>query len=70
MARWNSRILPWDQVICPECQMDLDLQEDDVSEGEIVSCTNCGSVFEVMTNPFELRRAEDLNATPGLRPAA
>ncbi len=70
MARWNSRRLPhWDQVACPECQNELDKQQDDLLEGEIVSCTNCGSSFEVMTNPFELRRVEDLSPTP-LRPAA
>ena len=60
MARWNSRSLPhWDLVVCPACQSDLDVQEDDVFEGEIVSCTNCGATFEVMSNPFELRRVED-----------
>jgi uncharacterized protein YbaR (Trm112 family) len=49
MARWNSRSIPhWDQVVCPECQSDLDLQEDDVIEGEIVSCNDCGSAFEVI----------------------
>jgi DNA-directed RNA polymerase subunit RPC12/RpoP len=62
MARWTSP--HWDQVVCPECQNDLDLQQDDVSEGEVVQCSNCGSRFEVMTNPFELRRTEDLNPTP------
>lgn len=68
MARWNTRSLPhWDQVVCPRCQTDLDLQEDDVAEGEIVSCTNCGSTFEVMTNPFELRRIEEHDSDPGPR---
>lgn len=61
----------WDQVACPECQNDLDLQQDDITEGEIVSCPNCGAGFEAMTNPFELRRVEDFNPTPDLRrPAA
>lgn len=65
MARWNTRTLPhWDQVVCPRCQTDLDLQEDDVCEGEIVSCTNCGSTFEVMSNPFELRQTEEHNSDP------
>jgi len=68
MARWISRPLPhWDQLACPECQYDLNLQEDDIREGEIVSCGDCGSQFEVMTRPFELRRIEDQR--PKLRPA-
>jgi alpha-aminoadipate carrier protein LysW len=65
MPRWNSRSLPhWDQVACPECQNSLDLQEDDISEGEIVTCDDCGSAFEVMTRPFELRRVEDHDSDP------
>jgi alpha-aminoadipate/glutamate carrier protein LysW len=65
MARWNSRSLRnFDHVVCPECQNDFDLQEETVTEGEIVSCNNCGSGFEVMTNPFELRRIEDFNPSP------
>lgn len=72
MARWISRTLPhWDQLVCPECQYDLDLQEDDIREGEVVSCGDCGSQFEVMTHPFELRRIEDHRPDPRVfRPAA
>jgi predicted amidophosphoribosyltransferase len=72
MSPWNSRSLRhWDQVVCPECQNDIDLQEDDVVEGETVSCSNCGSAFEVMTSPFELRRIEGFEPTPGVHhPAA
>jgi transcription initiation factor TFIIIB Brf1 subunit/transcription initiation factor TFIIB len=74
MARWNSRTLPhWDQIVCPECANNLDLQEDDISDGEIVSCADCGAAFEVMTRPFELRRIEDHGSgtrTGTHRPAA
>lgn len=72
MSPWNSRGLRhWDQVLCPECQNDIDIQEDDASEGEIVACANCGSGFEVMTNPFELRRIKEFIPTPRIhRPAA
>jgi endogenous inhibitor of DNA gyrase (YacG/DUF329 family) len=71
MARYNVHALRhWDQVVCPECQNDLDVQEDDILEGEMIGCPNCGQAFEVMTNPFELRRVEDFDPTPGLRPAA
>lgn len=42
-------------ALCPECETDLDLDEDELDEGEIVSCPECGSDFEVVTtNPLEL----------------
>jgi len=47
-------------VICPECENDLDIEEDEVDEGEIVSCSECGSDFEVITlNPIELKPVEE-----------
>jgi alpha-aminoadipate/glutamate carrier protein LysW len=47
-------------VTCPECENDLDIEEDEVDEGEIVSCSECGSDFEVVTlNPIELKAVED-----------
>ena len=43
-------------VLCPECETDLDIEEDEVDEGEIVSCSECGTDFEVVTvNPIELK---------------
>ncbi len=42
-------------VFCPECESDLDIEADEVEEGEIVSCPECGSDFEVVTTePLEL----------------
>jgi alpha-aminoadipate carrier protein LysW len=47
-------------VYCPECESDLDLEEDEVDEGEIVSCPECGTDFEVVTvNPLELKPVEE-----------
>ena len=47
-------------VLCPECETDLDIEEDEVDEGEIVSCPECGSEFEVITvNPLELNPVEE-----------
>ncbi len=44
-------------VLCPECESDLDIDEDEVDEGEIISCPECGTDFEVVTtNPLELNR--------------
>ena len=47
-------------VYCPECETDLDLEEDKVDEGEVVSCPECGSDFEVITvNPIELKPVDE-----------
>lgn len=47
-------------VQCPECESDLDIEVDEVDEGEIVSCPECGTDFEVVTtNPLELRQVEE-----------
>jgi alpha-aminoadipate carrier protein LysW len=47
-------------VLCPECDTDLDIEEDDVEEGDVVSCAECGSDFEVITaNPLELKKVDE-----------
>ena len=47
-------------VFCPECETDLGIEEDDIDEGEVVSCPECGSDFEVITiNPVELKPVEE-----------
>ena len=47
-------------MLCTECEADLDVESDDVDEGEIVSCPECGSDYEVVTsNPLELKRVEE-----------
>jgi alpha-aminoadipate carrier protein LysW len=46
-------------IICPECEGDLDIEEDEVDEGEVVSCPECGTDFEVVgVEPLELTRVE------------
>jgi alpha-aminoadipate carrier protein LysW len=43
-------------VLCPECDTDLDVDEEEVDEGEIISCSECGTDYEVVTtNPLELK---------------
>jgi len=47
-------------VACPECESDLDIEEDEVDEGEVVSCPECGTEFEVVTiDPLELKPVEE-----------
>ena len=46
-------------VACPECDTNLDVEEDAVDEGEVISCPECGTDFEVVTtNPLELKAVE------------
>jgi alpha-aminoadipate carrier protein LysW len=45
---------------CPECEALIDLDTDELEEGELVPCPECGLDLEVIsTNPVELRLAED-----------
>ena len=47
-------------VLCPECESDLDVEEDELDEGEILSCAECGSDFEVVSvGPLELTKVRD-----------
>jgi len=47
-------------VVCPECESDIDVDADEVEEGEIVSCPECGSDFEVVNaEPLELSKVEE-----------
>ena len=42
-------------VICPECDHPLDLDPDDVEEGETVQCAECGSDLEIVSSdPLEI----------------
>ena len=45
---------------CPECENDLDIELDEVSEGDVVACDECGTEYEVVgVEPLELVRAGD-----------
>ncbi|MFZ1084148.1 MAG: hypothetical protein WAN35_04195 [Terracidiphilus sp.] len=40
---------------CPECENSLDVEMDEVEEGDIVVCDECGTEFEVVgVEPLEL----------------
>jgi len=40
---------------CPECDTEIDLDEDEVEEGEIVGCPECDAELEVtQTHPVHL----------------
>jgi alpha-aminoadipate carrier protein LysW len=45
---------------CPECENDLDLEMDEVEEGDVVACDECGTEYEVVgIEPLELTRVGD-----------
>jgi len=48
-------------VTCPVCDGAIDVDEEDVDEGDSLSCDECGADLKVVsTDPIELESAEDL----------
>jgi alpha-aminoadipate/glutamate carrier protein LysW len=46
--------------ICPECETALDIDEDEIDEGDVVVCDECGTEYEVVTtDPLEIARVEE-----------
>jgi len=44
---------------CPECENGLDIEMDEVEEGDVVTCEECGNEYEVVgTEPLELARVD------------
>jgi alpha-aminoadipate/glutamate carrier protein LysW len=40
---------------CPECDAAIDIEEEEVEEGQIVDCPECGAELEVVsTNPVQV----------------
>jgi alpha-aminoadipate carrier protein LysW len=47
-------------VVCPECDNPLDIDADDVDEGEVVQCDECGTDLEVVSSdPLELAAVDE-----------
>jgi len=45
---------------CPECEALLDVDDDEVEEGDVISCAECGLELEIVTvHPIEVERVED-----------
>lgn len=45
---------------CPECENNLDIEMDEVEEGDVVACDECGTEFEIVgIEPLELTRVDD-----------
>ncbi|MGA2890003.1 MAG: hypothetical protein ABSE51_18310 [Terracidiphilus sp.] len=44
---------------CPECENALDIEMDEVAEGDVVVCDECGTEYEVVgVEPLELARVD------------
>jgi alpha-aminoadipate carrier protein LysW len=45
---------------CPECENVLDIELDEAEEGDVVTCAECGTEYEIVgVEPLELARVED-----------
>jgi alpha-aminoadipate carrier protein LysW len=45
---------------CPECDTALDIEVEEVEEGDVIACEECGSEYEVVgVEPLELARIEE-----------
>lgn len=52
--------------VCPECETPLNFAEDEVEEGEIILCEECGAEYEIVnTDPVELSKVEEAGYDEG-----
>ena len=47
-------------VVCPKCKSEIDVEEEGLEEGELLSCLECDCDFEVASvEPLKLTRISD-----------
>ncbi len=47
-------------VVCPECDNPLDIDVDDVEEGEVITCDECGTDLEIVSaDPLEIAPVDE-----------
>jgi alpha-aminoadipate carrier protein LysW len=45
---------------CPECENDLNVEVDELEEGDVIVCDECGTEYEVVgVEPLEIARVGD-----------
>jgi alpha-aminoadipate carrier protein LysW len=45
---------------CPECETNLDVEGEELEEGDVVACDECGSEYEVVgVDPLELSKVDE-----------
>ena len=48
-------------VTCPVCEGQIDVDEEDVDEGDSLSCDECGADLKVIgTDPLEIESVDEL----------
>ena len=48
-------------VTCPVCEGAIDVDEEDVDEGDTISCDECGADLKVIgTSPLEVESVEEV----------
>ncbi len=47
-------------VKCPDCSSQIDLDEEELDEGDLITCEECGAELRVLgLDPLELESADD-----------
>jgi alpha-aminoadipate carrier protein LysW len=47
-------------VTCPDCDAKIDLDEEELDEGDLITCDECGAELRVLgLDPVELEPTED-----------
>ena len=47
-------------VVCPKCKSEIDVEEEELEEGELLSCMECDGDFEVASiDPLKLAKVID-----------
>jgi alpha-aminoadipate/glutamate carrier protein LysW len=47
-------------VTCPKCDASIDVEEEELDEGDVLSCDECGASLSVASlNPVELQSEDD-----------
>jgi alpha-aminoadipate carrier protein LysW len=47
-------------VVCPECDNPLDIDTDEVEDGDTLTCDECGTVLEIVSSdPLELAAVDE-----------
>jgi alpha-aminoadipate/glutamate carrier protein LysW len=53
-------------VSCPKCDSPIDVEEEDLDEGDVLSCDECGAALSVAgVNPVELVTEDDGEESEG-----
>ncbi len=53
-------------MTCPECEAQIDLEEDELGEGDVITCEECGVELKVLgLDPLELELVDEEDEDEG-----